>query len=49
MAAAPPPSGDEVGISRLKGKIVIDGNLDDEGWRSVAPVTKWCETNRATT
>jgi len=45
VAAAPPTSGEEVSISRLKGKIVIDGNLDDEGWRSVAPVTKWYETN----
>jgi hypothetical protein len=44
-AAAPPASGDQVTIARLKGRITIDGNLDDEGWRSATPVTKWYETN----
>jgi hypothetical protein len=45
FAAPPPQNGDEVTISRLRGKIVIDGNLDDDGWRSVTPITKWYETN----
>jgi hypothetical protein len=44
-AAAAPPAGEEIKISRLKGTIVIDGDLGDEGWRSVTPITRWYETN----
>ena len=38
QAAAP------LAIARVKGKIVIDGDLSDEGWRDVIPITKWYET-----
>ena len=44
-AARPAPAGDQVTISRLKGKIVIDGDLNDDGWKSVTPITRWYETN----
>jgi uncharacterized protein DUF5916 len=32
-------------IARIKGAIVIDGKLDDEGWRDVPPNDTWYETN----
>lgn len=32
-------------IERAKGTIVVDGNLDDDGWQGIAPDTTWYETN----
>jgi len=42
-AAAPQP-GPPLSIVRAAGPIVIDGDLSDEGWKSVQPVTQWYET-----
>lgn len=41
--AAPSP-GPPLTIARARGAIVLDGRLDDAGWRDVAPVTQWFET-----
>src|SRR3954465_13996635 len=38
-------SGETLRISRTAGTIKIDGNLSDEGWRGVTPVTTWYEAN----
>ena len=38
-------SGDPIHITRATGKIVIDGDLGDEGWRGATRVEKWYETN----
>lgn len=43
-AAAPQP-GPTLTIQRATAPIVIDGDLDDEGWKDVTPVTTWYETN----
>ena len=43
-SAAPRP-GPPLTIQRATGPIVLDGDLDDAGWREVAPVTQWFETN----
>ena len=43
-AAAPQP-GPPLTIQRLTAPVVIDGNLDDAGWKDIAPVTTWYETN----
>lgn len=45
-AAAPAP-GPPLTIQRLHGPITLDGNLDDAGWKDVAPVTQWFETKVA--
>lgn len=44
FAAAPKP-GPPLTITRATGPIVLDGDLSDAGWRSVAPETTWFETN----
>ena len=31
-------------IRRTAGEIVVDGRLDDAGWRDAAPITTWYET-----
>jgi hypothetical protein len=41
--AAPQP-GPPLTIARATGAIVLDGNLDDAGWKDVTPVTQWFET-----
>jgi hypothetical protein len=38
-------SGERIPITRAAGKIVIDGELNDEGWRDATRVDKWYETN----
>jgi hypothetical protein len=38
-------SGERIPITRAPGKIVIDGELNDEGWRDATRVDKWYETN----
>ena len=38
-------AGETLHISRVTGTIKIDGNLSDEGWQSVKPVTTWYEVN----
>lgn len=42
-SAAPQP-GPPLSARRLTGPIVLDGNLDDAGWKDVAPITQWYET-----
>ncbi len=44
LAAAPMP-GPALGITRLTAPIAIDGDLSDAGWKGVAPITQWFETN----
>ncbi len=44
LAAAPQP-GPPLTIHHATGPIVLDGNLDDPGWRDVTPETTWFETN----
>jgi hypothetical protein len=36
--------GETYSITRARGAIVIDGTLDDEGWRDAVRVEKWYET-----
>jgi hypothetical protein len=43
-AAAAQP-GPPLTIQRLAGDVVLDGDLDDAGWRGVTPITHWLETN----
>src|SRR5690349_23311701 len=38
-------SGETLHITRATGSIKIDGNLSDEGWLGVTPVTTWYEAN----
>ncbi|MEP7117723.1 MAG: DUF5916 domain-containing protein, partial [Acidobacteriota bacterium] len=38
-------SGETLHIVRASGSIKIDGNLSDEGWQAVKPVTTWYEVN----
>jgi hypothetical protein len=38
-------AGETLHISRATGSIKIDGNLSDEGWQGVTPVTTWYEAN----
>jgi len=38
-------AGDTLRISRAAGPIKIDGDLSDEGWKAVEPVTTWFEAN----
>src|SRR4029079_17348018 len=38
-------AGETLHIARASGSIKIDGNLADEGWHSVKPVTTWYEVN----
>src|SRR3954454_14554718 len=38
-------AGETLHISRATGPIKIDGNLSDEGWQNVAPLTTWYEVN----
>src|SRR5690242_2566317 len=38
-------SGETLHIARAAGPIKIDGNLSDEGWQGVTPVTTWYEAN----
>ena len=47
-AAAPQP-GAPLTIARAQGAIVLDGELDDDGWRHATPITQWYETKVATT
>jgi hypothetical protein len=37
-------TGDPIHISRAAGRIVIDGDLSDEGWKNAIPVDRWYET-----
>jgi hypothetical protein len=50
LAALAPPAaaqtslaGDPLRMSRAAGPIVVDGNLDDEGWRGAIRVERWYE------
>ena len=36
--------GETYAITRAKGAIAIDGNLNDEGWRDALRIEKWYET-----
>ena len=38
-------AGETLHIARATGSIKIDGNLSDEGWQGVTPVTTWYEAN----
>src|SRR4051812_2121365 len=38
-------SGEPIRIVRATGPIIVDGQLNDEGWRNVPSVEKWYETN----
>ena len=38
-------SGDRLEIKRTSGKITVDGDLGDEGWRNATRVEKWYEVN----
>jgi hypothetical protein len=38
-------AGETLHITRATGSIKIDGNLSDEGWRGVEPLTTWYEVN----
>lgn len=38
-------AGETLRITRTTGSIKIDGNLSDEGWQRVTPVTTWYEVN----
>jgi hypothetical protein len=38
-------AGETLHIARATGPIKIDGNLSDEGWQGVTPVTTWYEAN----
>src|SRR5512140_2760912 len=38
-------AGETLHISRATGSIKVDGNLADEGWQSVEPLTTWYEVN----
>jgi hypothetical protein len=38
-------SGDGISIKRAAGKITVDGDLSDEGWRNATRVEKWYEVN----
>ncbi len=38
-------SGETLHIARAAGSIKIDGNLSDEGWRAIEPLTTWYEVN----
>src|SRR5260221_5001079 len=38
-------SGEPLHISRAAGKITIDGDLSDEGWKGATRIDKWYETN----
>src|SRR5438309_751160 len=38
-------AGETLRISRATGPIKVDGNLSDEGWQSVQPLTTWYEVN----
>jgi hypothetical protein len=38
-------SGDRISIKRTAGKITVDGDLTDEGWRNATRVEKWYEIN----
>ncbi|HEV7498491.1 MAG TPA: hypothetical protein VGQ33_00750, partial [Vicinamibacteria bacterium] len=40
-----PPAPPEITIVRTTGPIVIDGDLSDAGWKGVAPIETWFETN----
>src|SRR5881227_3714040 len=37
--------GETYAIARAKGQIVIDGNLNDEGWREALRIDRWYEVN----
>src|SRR3954467_8642633 len=39
------PAGETLHIARTTGAIKIDGNLSDEGWQDVKPLTTWYEVN----
>ncbi len=43
-AGADPPA-THLAIVEVKAPIVVDGQLDDEGWRDALPVDTWYETN----
>lgn len=38
-------SGERIPITRAAGRIVIDGELDDDGWRGASRIVKWYEVN----
>src|SRR4051794_12862500 len=42
--AQPSLAGDRIQIHRAPGRITIDGDLADEGWRQAARIDKWYET-----
>jgi len=44
-AADPTPAPPEIHIERARGPITVDGDLSDEGWKGIAPIETWFETN----
>src|SRR3954469_9920559 len=38
-------AGETLHVTRSTGAIKIDGNLSDEGWHGVTPITTWYEAN----
>jgi len=52
VAAAPAAAqsslrGDTMRITRASGRIVVDGDISDEGWRTATRIDKWYEGNPA--
>jgi hypothetical protein len=45
QAAPEAPTAAPLVIARVKGKIVIDGDLSDAAWKDTTPIEKWWETN----
>jgi len=45
LLAQSPLAGETLHIARAAGAIKIDGNISDEGWQGVTPVTTWYEAN----
>src|SRR5436190_21519078 len=45
LAAQSRPAGETLHVTRATGAIKIDGNLSDEAWQAVTPVTTWYEAN----
>jgi len=42
--AADPKPGPPLSIHRVAGRITIDGDLSDPGWKGAEPITQWFET-----
>ena len=45
QAPAAPPPPPPINIHRAEGAIVVDGNLDDPGWKNAAVIDRFYETS----